>query len=71
MHSQPVQACILFTFQQVVVLGKDAFEKCINLHDVYAYDVTPAIIDANMFTDIVFINEARLIVPVKSGHLLC
>ena len=39
------------------------------LHDVYAYDVTPATIDANMFTDIVFINEARLMVPVKSGHL--
>lgn len=50
-------------------LEKDAFEKCINLHDIYAYDVTPATIDANMFTDIVFINETHLIVPVKSGHL--
>lgn len=50
-------------------LEKNAFEKCINLHDVYAYDVTPATIDANMFTDIVFINETRLMVPVKSGHL--
>lgn len=50
-------------------LEKNAFEKCLNLHDVYAYDVTPATIDANMFTDIVFINETRLIVPIKSGQL--
>ena len=50
-------------------LEKDAFEKCQNLHSVYAYDDTPATIDPNMFTDIVFINEARLIVPLKSGQL--
>lgn len=45
-------------------IGEKAFKGCQSIKRVYAYDTTPAIIEADAFSDIVYINEAVLNVPI-------
>lgn len=45
-------------------IGKKAFEGCQNIKRIYAYDKTPTIIEADAFSSIVYINEAKLYVPL-------
>lgn len=41
-------------------IGKGAFEKCQSIKRVFAYDSKPADIEADAFSDIVFLDEATL-----------
>ncbi len=50
-------------------MASNIFSKCRSIQYVYAYAVEPLTIDANLFTDIQFIEEAILYVPKGSRDL--